>query len=286
MIRMACVIVRMLENRTRMIRVSGCMSATVGIAFLLSLYSATTQAVSFTADMVQVKGGDLVNGRIYWSDGRVRFEYLDQGVQMAKIFDSKNNRVLWLDTENKVYMQRDMKESTPEQRQKAAGAADKQSYNPCRSFRQAQCVRLKSAEINHRDTDKWLITFVVDGRDEHMFEWIDKQYRIPIRQENPDGSILDASIVDDIEMDGRKAYKVEMLSIAPDGSRTSRNQWYDSELNVLMRQQDDDGSVEELRNIRVEPVSEDKFAIPDDYEAFGTRLSASENGSSILFESQ
>jgi hypothetical protein len=59
------------------------------MVFLLALYSAVTQAVSFTADVVQIKGDDLVNARIFWLDGRVRFEYLDQGVQMAQIFDSK-----------------------------------------------------------------------------------------------------------------------------------------------------------------------------------------------------
>lgn len=258
-----------------------------GMLFLLVLYSAAAQAVSFTADMVQIKGNDLINARVFWSDGRVRYEYLDQGVQMAKIFDSKNSRMIWLDTENKVYVQRETSQARPEQQQQqAVPVAGEKRYNPCTSFKQAQCVWLKSAEINHRNTDKWLITFTVDGRDEHMFQWIDKQYRIQVRQENPDGSILDASIVDDVEVDGRKAYKVEILSIAPDGGRSSSIQWYDSELNVVVRKQDDNGTVEELRNIRLEPVSEDKFSVPDGYEALSTRLSASDNGSSIIFDSQ
>ena len=256
------------------------------MVFLLALYSTVTQAVSFTADVVQIKGDDLVNARIFWLDGRVRFEYLDQGVQMAQIFDSKENRVIWLDTEKKVYIQRTTTETPAEQRQQVSRPVDGESYNPCESYKKAECVRLKTAEINHRGTDKWLITFNVNGRDEHMFQWIDKQYRMPLRQENPDGSILDVSIVDDIEVDGRKAYKLEMLSIAPDGSRTSQIQWYDSALNVIVRQQDDNGTVRELRNIKLEPVSEDKFAIPEGYEAFDTRLSASENGSSITFVSQ
>jgi hypothetical protein len=271
----------------RMVQLSGLNGRGIqGVIFLLSLYSAATQAVSFTADVVQVKGDDMTHARVFWSDGRVRFEYLDQGVQMAQIFDSKNTRAIWLDTEKKVYIQREIMNTPPEQRKQVAKPAGEHHYNPCESFMQAECVKLKSTEINHRDTVKWLITFDVDGRDEHMFQWIDKQHLIPVRQENPDGSILDASIVDDIEVDGRKAYKVEMLSIAPDGSRTTRIQWYDSELNVVVRQQDDNGTVEELRNIKLEPVSEDKFAIPEGYEAFDTRLSASENGSSITFVSQ
>ena len=283
---MACEMLCMLRYCTRMLRTSAYKEYSIGgLLLLLVLSSTATQAVSFTADVVQVKGGNLTHARVFWLDGRVRFEYLEQGVQMAQIFDAKNNRAIWLDTEKKVYIQRESTKTGHEQQQ-AGKPAGKQSYNPCDSYKLADCVRLKSAEINHRKTDKWLITFNVDGRDEHMFQWIDKQYRIPLRQENPDGSILDASIVDDVEVDGRKAYKVELLSIAPDGTRTHRIQWYDSALNVIVRQQDDNGTVEELRNIKLEPVSEDKFAIPEGYEALSKRLSASENGSSIIFVNQ
>ena len=276
---------RMIGHCFRMIRVSGRNRAGIrAVTALLALYSAAIQAVSFTAEMVQVQGGEPVIARVFWSDDRVRFEYQDQGVPMAKIFDSKQNRVVWLDTENKVYIQREAAQTQRQQRQRASRAADDKPYNPCEVFQQAQCIRLKSAIINDRNTDKWLITFDVDGRDEHMFQWIDKQYRIPIRQENPDGSILDVRIVDGVEMNGRKVYKVEMLSIAPDGKRSNAIQWYDSELNVVVRQQDDNGTVEELRNIRLEPVSEDKFTIPEGYEAFSTRLSGPENVSSIIFD--
>lgn len=249
----------------------------------LALFAGATRAESFTADVVQISGDDITHARIYWSGGRVRFDYLDQGVQMAQIFDQKNNRMVWLDIENKVYIERQVAGTKQKQNGKRTQSAGNQPYDPCTIFQQARCIRLKSAEINHRDTDKWLITFDIDGRDEHMFQWIDKQYRIPVRQENPDGSIFDVSIVDDIELDGRKVHKVEMLTISPTGQRSSGIQWYDSELNVVVRQQDDNGTVEELRNIKLEPVSEDKFVIPGDYEAFNTRLSDPENGSSIIF---
>lgn len=254
------------------------------LAGLLILTAAVTQAASFTADVVQIKGNDLIHARLFWLDGRVRFEYLDQGVLMAQIFDQENNRMIWLDTENKVYVERAVSKTEQQQTERAAKSAAEKVYTPCDAFQQAQCILLKSDEINHRDTDKWLITFDVDGRDEHMFVWLDKQYRIPVRQENPDGSILDVSIVDDIELDGREVYKVEMLSVSFSGDRTHGIQWYDSELNVVIRQQDGNGTVEELRNIRLEPVSEDKFAIPDDYEDFNTRLSGTESGSSIIFK--
>ena len=70
----------------------------------------TTQAlaISFTADAIQKRGDDVGQARMYWKDGSVRFEFLDQGVPMVQIFDNKNRKVIWLDTKNEVYMQREM----------------------------------------------------------------------------------------------------------------------------------------------------------------------------------
>lgn len=251
------------------------------MAALLAVCFNAARAVSFSADAVQIRHDDLSHGRVYWSDNRVRFEYLDQGVQMVHIYDSPNNRKIWLDTENKVFIERNISDTRPE---KLDSTTASELHNPCQSYRDAECVKLKSAEINRRETDKWLITFDVNGRDEHMFQWIDKQFRIPVRQENPDGSIVDVRIIDDLELYGRKVHKFDMLVIAADGNRGHSIEWYDAELGVVVRQQDEDGTVEELRNIRLEPVAEEKFAIPEGYEALDTRLSGPDGGSSIIFK--
>jgi hypothetical protein len=233
------------------------------------LITFNAHAVSFTADAVQLRGTETSHAKMFWNDGSVRFEYMDQGVPMVQIFDNNNNRVIWLDTAKKVYIQREMTE------QQAAPVNSKppEQYDPCVSFPDAECTHLKSAEINDRQTDKWLITMNVGGKDQHVFQWIDKKHQILVRQENPDGSVLDVKILDDQEVNGRKARKVDMIAISPDGSSVHAIQWYDSELNIVVRQQADSGAVDELRNIQVVDVEPNLFAIPEGYKTVEAQLS-------------
>jgi hypothetical protein len=233
------------------------------------LITFNAHAVSFTADAVQMRGTEISQARMFWNDGSVRFEYMDQGVPMVQIFDNRNNRVIWLDTEKKVYIQREITE------QQAAPVNTKpaEQYDPCVSFPDAECTHLKSTEMNDRQTDKWLITMNVAGKDQHVFQWIDKKHQILVRQENPDGSVLDVKILDDQEVNGRKARKVDMIALSPDGGSVHAIQWYDAELNIVVRQQADNGAVDELRNIQVEDVEPNLFAIPEGYKTVESQLS-------------
>ncbi len=228
-------------------------------------------AMSFTADAIQMRGDDVGQARMFWKDGSVRFEFLDQGVPMVQIFDNKNRKVIWLDTKNKVYMQSEL----TEQQAAPVDTNPSEKYDPCASFTEAECNFLKSTRHNGRAADKWLLTFQVDGKDHHVFQWIDQQHRILIRQENPDGSVLDVKILDDQEVNGRRVRKVDMIAISPDGSSVHGIQWYDEELNIVVRQQLDDGSIDELRNIIVEDVSSSLFTIPEGYKSVETQLTDS-----------
>lgn len=244
-------------------------------------FSSGANAVSFTADAIQLRGKAVGHAKMFWSDGNVRFEYLDQGVPIVQIFDNREKQVIWLDTNNKVYMQRELTEQ-----QTVPDITDtKKKYDPCESFTDAQCTKLKSAELNGRQTDKWLITLSVGGRDQHVFQWIDQKHQILVRQENPDGSILDVNIRDDQEVNGRQVRKIDMIAIAPDGSSVHGIQWYDEELNIVVRQQTDDGSIDELRNIKVEEIDPKLFAIPEDYQSVESQLSNLNAAPGLSFDS-
>ena len=244
-------------------------------------FSSGASAVSFTADAIQLRGKAVGHAKMFWSDGNVRFEYLDQGVPIVQIFDNREKQVIWLDTNKKVYMQRELTEQ-----QTVPDITDpEKKYNPCESFTDAQCTKLKSTELNGRQTDKWLITLSVGGRDQHVFQWIDQKHQILVRQENPDGSILDVNIHDDQEVNGRQVRKIDMIAIAPDGSSVHGIQWYDEELNIVVRQQTDDGSIDELRNIKVEEIDPKLFAIPEDYQSVESQLSNLNAAPGLSFDS-
>jgi len=230
------------------------------------------QATSFSADAVQIRNGEFSHARMYWSDGRVRFEYLEDGVSMAQIYDIPNKKVIWLDVENKLFM---VKALASEQALEPILRKNETSSNPCDLMQNVECTQLKNVHINGREAVKWLITSQYQGQDFHTFQWIDKEYEVIVRQENLDGSLFEVIIDDDQEMNGRKVRKHDIYMIS-NGKRSHGVQWYDTELNMVVRQHYQDGTEDELRNIRVEQVANQLFTVPDDYVEYGSKPSVVE----------
>jgi hypothetical protein len=242
------------------------------LAFLMAMFSFSIQAKSFSADAVQIRNGQFSHARMFWSDGNVRFEYLENGVPMVQIYDVKNGKIIWLDTENKLFVQDDL---NSEQMIDSMLKESKTSSDPCKLIKHAECTRLKEVNVNGRKAVKWLITTQFNGKDQHSFQWIDKEYNIVVRQENSDNSIIEVKIDDDQEMNGRKVRKLD-LSFESNGVRSHGTQWYDAELNIIVRQNYQNGAEDELRNIKVEKISGKMFAIPKDYKEFDAEALASE----------
>ena len=94
-------------------------------------------AVSFSADAVQIRNGDFSHARMYWTDKQVRFEYLDQGVDMVQIYDTLKKKTLWLDTENKLFLERKLTDAN--RKQKVVKSVVMK--NPCEQYSDAQCTR-------------------------------------------------------------------------------------------------------------------------------------------------
>lgn len=240
---------------------------------LAVILSVSVQAKSFSADAVQMRNGQFSHARMFWSDGNVRFEYLENGVPMAQIYDLKNKKIIWLDTENKQFVESDL---SSEQAIDPMLKANKTSSNPCKLFSKAECTRLKETSIDGRKAVKWLITTQSQDVELHTFQWVDKEYEVVVRQENPDGSLIEVTIEDNQALNGRKARKLSIF-MDSNGRRSSGVQWYDDELNIIVRQHYQNGAEDELRNIKVEKIGKDMFTIPAGYKLFDAEELASES---------
>jgi hypothetical protein len=235
---------------------------------LCATYTTFLQAASFTADAVQIRGENISHAKMYWLDGNVRFEYSEDGVPMAQIFDNKNNKIIWLDIENKFYLEREM----PESEKDITGSKSKKTNDPCKQFVDAECVFLKKTKMNGRDTEKWLITLNNDGHDFHIFQWIDTKYKNILRQENSDGTGLSVAIKDHQEVNNRKVRQLTMVAFSASGEQKQGTQWYDNELDIVVKQEYQNDVVDELRNINVGKVSKKLFIVPKDYVLFDTTV--------------
>ena len=263
------------------------MNKFVKILFLLLSVNATEiHAVSFTADAVQIRGENVSHAKMYWLDGNVRFEYTEDGVPMAQIFDNKNNKIIWLDNENKLYLEKEMPDSEKLVAGSGAYKKSNKTTDPCKQFADAECVFLKKTKINDRDADKWLITLSNNGNDFHIFQWIDVKYKNILRQENSDGSGLSVEIKDNQEINGRKVRKLTMIAFSAAGNQKKGTQWYDNEIDIVVKQEYQNDIVDELQNIKIGKVSKKLFNVPEDYALFDAELSiAQEQEQEIVFDS-
>jgi len=240
------------------------------ISCLLFSFSSLAQlhAAAFTADAVQIRGENISHAKMYWLDGDVRFEYTEDGVSMVQIFDNKNNKTIWLDNENKYYLEGEI----PEAEKVISWSKNKKSINPCKQFSGAECVFLKKTKINGRAAEKWLITLNNNGSDFHIVQWLDSKYKNILRQENFDGTGLSVEIKDNQEMNNRKVRKLTMVAYTATGEQIRGTQWYDNELDVVVKQEYQNNVVDELRNIKLVKVSKKLFSVPKDYSLFGEAL--------------
>jgi hypothetical protein len=104
-----------------------------------------------------------------------------------------------------------------------------------------------------------------------------------VRQENPDGSVLEVKILDDQEINDRQVRRVDMNAIDSDGNSVRATQWYDPVLDIVVRQQAGDGVIDELRNTKLETVSAEMFAIPEGYRAVDSQLADVNTETGITF---
>lgn len=63
-----------------------------------------------------------------------------------------------------------------------------------------------------------------------------------------------------------------MVAFSATGEQKQGTQWYDNELDIVVKQEYQNDVVDELRNIKVGEVSNKLFIVPKDYALFDTSV--------------
>lgn len=223
-------------------------------------HAGETQA-EFSALAVQVMPGQKARqARMFVTPQFVRMEFENQGEQTIEITDLKAGRSLLLLPQKRLYTVRDAPEGVMQQMQQKQGGG-----NPCVYQVGAVCKKTGSETVFGRRTEKWEMTVEHQGKTYRSLYWVDSERHMPLRQQWADGTVSELRPVAEVELNARATEKWQMVTTPADGKVQTSTQWFDKELQMVIREELPGGYSRELRDIRVGKQDLKLFDLPEGY---------------------
>lgn len=138
----------------------------------------------FKADMQMSGGGSNMQGKVYFSGGKVRMEMDMEGHNQAMIVDPAKSVLYMLMPEDKMYMEMSANAPGPMKTPKVE-AMD--PANPCGSKGITTCKKIGTETVNGYASEKW--EFLQEGQ--KYTAWIATKLRIPIKTMGADGTAME-----------------------------------------------------------------------------------------------
>ncbi len=228
--------------------------------FVLSLAVAALPAaaadISFMAEAVEKAPGQAARtARIYRMGDAMRMETLEPGERMVRIVLPGQGVMRLLDPQNKVYME---VQGTPVPSGSAMPA------NPCAGAPpDANCRMTGTANLGGTQTERYELQDPQSGASVAMF-WDPQRHQV-LRQEMPDGTVLEKSYLGPGQHLGRSVEHWRTVLTKPEGGSEAGEWWYDPEIEMVVREERADGYTRELTSIQVGQVDPHLFQVPSDY---------------------
>ncbi len=251
-----------------MMRIQRLFPLYLSVFLLLPANAPAGAVVEFSADVLQtIPEQPDMHGKIFVGKDRMRTEFKIDGRTMIQIVDTEKQLAFMLNSADRGYMKR---KTGPGDNPRGSGTI--QADNPCAGMPGTTCKKLGSEEFNGRMADKWEFESTAEGQSAKMLYWLDRERLIPLKQMMPDGTNIEMRLVGKEKINGRATEKWE-ISIQRIGrqSRVS-HQWFDPELNTILRDEQAGGYKRELSNIIIGPQPAELFSVPAGHE----EISASE----------
>ncbi len=210
----------------------------------------------FTATAVQVLPDQTeMTGLIAKSGTDMRLEFDQGGVRLIRILRPTEGVMRILDPQTQTYMEFTGAPVPPDAVDGAASPCPVQPTPELRCEPSGQSMTISGIR-----TDGWVISTPQQPRPQVVY-W-DTQRRKALREEYPDGSVLQMSFVAMETVSGRSAEHWKMELTAQGREPLTGDWWFDTELRVVLREILPDGSERRLENIVVGPVDPALFEVP------------------------
>jgi len=228
--------------------------------FIVSSVNAFEIGAEFSAEAVQIiPGHPSMNAKMFISKNAVRTESMVSGNTMVEIVYTKEKRQVLLNQFSKTYIEQNALDNS-------ANSTQVKTTSPCSGLVNVSCKNLGKEKINGRNTTKWEMTTKKNGRDFKSLHWLDKKYRMPLREQFQDGTVSTITMLGKEVVNSRKTEKWKFIATRPDGKSVESMQWYDPKLKMVIREELPGGFIRELRNIKVAKQDKKLFKIPSEYK--------------------
>lgn len=228
----------------------------VMLASLTDISYASIVDKEFSADaVVSIPGQDSTISKLFVGKNAVRTEVQTRdGVIIDIIFPFKG-KMIKINTRHQQYIEMSVEKQRVDQ-----------DNSPCNRIKNVTCALLGNEFINGRDTQKWQIVAIKQGKHIRTLHWVDVKRQLAIREFFNDGSMAEMKLEKKEKINGRKTERWIRTISRPDGSTVSSYQWYDPQLEISIKEELPGGYVRELKNIKVGIQKKTIFDVPDNYK--------------------
>lgn len=222
---------------------------------LLMLFT-SAHAVQFSATAVMSSPGRAdITSRIYFSPEKIRKEFFYYGEPVVEILNSKAKISLMCFSDQKICYENTLLE-------KINVGISEAKANPCSTLKNIKCTRIGEEILNKRKAIKWKLSRKQGEKVYSSYVWVDAEINIPVKNLENKKSTLELVWQGNEQIGNRKTQKWLEIASLKDGQLVKRQQWFDTELKISIRQLYPNGSYQELKDIVIEKLDQNLFKMP------------------------
>lgn len=223
---------------------------------LLVLLPISVFGVQFSATAIMsIPGRADSTSKVYVAPNKIRKEFYYYGEPVIQILNSKQNTSLMCFSSQAVCYENEYFDDIDLGLSKA-------NPNPCVGQKKVTCKKVAEEIFNKRKTYKWKLSEKTGETVSSSLLWVDAELNIPVK------TSLKSNIKSELIWQGeesvnqRKTQKWLEIVTQQGKKPMKRQQWFDTELKISIKQAYPNGQSQELRAISIQKLDQDIFNMP------------------------